>query len=116
MMLAKLGHECDIAANGFEALEAIKVLSDLGQSYSIILMDIQMPEMDGFEATDKIYEIYGENYSSIIAMTANAFKEDRDKCKEVGMDDFIAKPIDIKELKRVLGQYSSKQKIDDMVS
>ncbi|MBC8550446.1 MAG: response regulator, partial [Candidatus Brocadiales bacterium] len=96
----KLGYHADLVANGKEALESLKSLD-----YDLVLMDCQMPEMDGYEATRAIRD----NSSSvrnpgipIIAMTANAMKGDREKCIEVGMDDYIAKPINVKELADVI--------------
>ena len=71
----------------------------------LVILDINMPIMDGISATKKIIEKYGNQRPAIVAMTANVFQEDRDKCKAAGMDDFIAKPIDISELVRVLSKY-----------
>jgi len=99
-MLNKLGLTCDIAVDG---LEGVKALTN--KDYSLIFMDIQMPIMDGISATKKIIEKYGNQRPAIVAMTANVFQEDRDRCKAAGMDDFIAKPIDLSELVRVLSKY-----------
>jgi len=101
-LLRKLGLTCDIAINGLEALTALT-----SKNYSLIFMDIQMPVMDGISATKKIIEKYNDNRPTIVAMTANVFQEDRDKCFTAGMDDFIAKPIDIAELVRVLSKYDA---------
>tara|TARA_R110000868_G_scaffold61524_3_gene186975 strand:- start:25481 stop:27619 length:2139 start_codon:yes stop_codon:yes gene_type:complete len=97
MMLEKIGYQCDIVANGIEAMAA----QDNGK-YSVILMDMQMPEMDGITAASKIIEKYGEEAPHIVALTANVFKEDRERCLQAGMKEFIAKPIDIETLKAVL--------------
>lgn len=97
MMLSKLGFACDIAANGLEALEALT-----RSEYSIIFMDLQMPEMDGLTATKEIVKRYGQERPIIVAMTANVLKKDRDDCAVVGMDDFIPKPLLITELERAL--------------
>jgi signal transduction histidine kinase/CheY-like chemotaxis protein len=89
LMLKRLGVEADIASNGAEALEAMA-----SRSYRLILMDCQMPEMDGFEATRRIRA--QNDYDAkvpIIAMTANAFAEDRDACLAAGMDDYLSKPV-----------------------
>jgi len=99
-MLNKLGLTCDIAVDGLEGVKALT-----SKDYSLIFMDIQMPIMDGISATKKIVEKYGNQRPVIVAMTANVFQEDRDRCKAVGMDDFIAKPIDLSELVRVLSKY-----------
>lgn len=107
-MLTKLGLTCDIAVNGLEALTALTT-----KSYSLIFMDMQMPVMDGISATKKIIEKYGEKRPTIVAMTANVFKEDRDRCIIAGMEDFIAKPIDMTELVRVLSKYDNV--VDTMV-
>ena len=97
MMLSTLGFECDIAENGLEALKALN-----NSEYSIIFMDLQMPEMDGLTATKEIVKRYGQVRPIIAAMTANVSKEDRENCAAVGMDDFIPKPLLITELERVL--------------
>jgi len=99
-MLTKLGLTCDIAVNGLEGINALKT-----KAYSLIFMDLQMPVMDGISATKKIIEQYGNERPAIVAMTANVFQEDRDRCNAAGMDDFIAKPINITELVRVLSTY-----------
>ncbi len=89
-MLAKLGYRCDIASNGLEAVEAVA-----SRDYDVILMDMQMPEMDGLEATRTIRKNQSENKSKpwIIALTANAMEGDRERCIEAGMNDYISKPI-----------------------
>ncbi len=100
----KLGYEIDIATNGSEALQMLK-----SQKYDIILMDCFMPVMDGFEATRKIKENPSEyNNPTVVALTASALKEDRDKCFDAGMDDFLSKPLNIKEIIRVLKNWKQK--------
>lgn len=92
VLIEKYGYKTDEAQNGQEALE-----KHMKSHYDIILMDCQMPVMDGFEATRKIREneiSQGIPHTPIIAMTGNAFDSDRQKCFEAGMDDFIAKPVD----------------------
>ena len=93
-MLKKIGYSCDVAVNGLEALKAVK-----NKKYTIIFMDIMMPEMDGITATKEIIKTYSNNRPKIIAMTANVLTEDKDKCFEAGMDGFIAKPIQLDKLK-----------------
>ena len=87
MMLKKLGYTVDIANNGLEVLAMLEK-----QFYDIILMDMQMPEMDGITAT-KIIRQTNQPQPWIIALTANALEEDRQICLDAGMNDFVAKPI-----------------------
>ena len=93
-LLEKLGYRADIAANGLEALEALE-----RQTYDLLLSDVQMPEMDGLEATRQILERWPEGERPwIIAMTAEAMSGDRERCLEAGMNDYVAKPIRVDEL------------------
>jgi signal transduction histidine kinase/CheY-like chemotaxis protein len=88
-MLEKLGVAVDVAANGLEAVAKAE-----SQSYALILMDCQMPEMDGYEATQRIREHEGGlRHTPIVAMTASAMPEDRKRCLDAGMDDYISKPV-----------------------
>ncbi len=126
-MLQKLGYAVDVAHNGIEALEALSRIP-----YAAILMDCQMPEMDGFAATREIRrrEARGNglwasgkekdpdsvpsplasrpvpSHVPIIAMTANALREDRDRCLEAGMDDYLAKPVKLEDLEAVLRRWA----------
>lgn len=103
-MIEKMGHQVDCTGNG---LEAVKALQDL--PYDLILMDCQMPEMDGFEATCAIRQMKGESGKvPIIALTANAMKGDRERCLAAGMDDYLSKPIDRPKLKRVIDSWGAK--------
>ena len=93
-VLARLGYHCDVAANGIEAWQALK-----RQAYDVVLMDVQMPEMDGLEATRQIRcDLPPARQPRIIAMTANAMQGDREMCLAAGMDDYVSKPIRINEL------------------
>ncbi|MCT7988299.1 response regulator [Laspinema olomoucense] len=100
-ILERMGYRADVANNGLEVLESLQRIS-----YDVILMDVQMPEMDGLEATRQICKKYGErlhlNKPKIIAMTANAMQGDREICLQAGMDDYITKPIRIEELIKAL--------------
>jgi CheY-like chemotaxis protein len=88
--LEKGGHRVDVASNGLEALSAVRSLP-----YDVVLMDMQMPEMDGLEATRAIRALGGDRGRVVIVgLTANAMQEDRDACIEAGMHDHLAKPID----------------------
>ncbi|MBN1822553.1 MAG: response regulator [Prolixibacteraceae bacterium] len=101
LMLKKIGIECDIANNGMEAYEKF-----IKNKYDIILMDMQMPELDGIESTIKIrnYEKQKniEKGIYIVAVTANAFSDDKQKCFKAGMNDFISKPFKEEELKNII--------------
>lgn len=98
--LKKLGYIADIANNGLEVLAMLE-----NQFYDIILMDMQMPEMDGVTAT-KIIRQSSQNQPYIIALTANALEADHQLCLDAGMNKFITKPIVIEEISRVLSEYS----------
>ncbi|MDQ3980563.1 MAG: response regulator [Actinomycetota bacterium] len=96
--LTKLGYETDVAANGREAVAAVS-----GQRYAAVLMDCQMPEMDGFEATREIRRREGgDRHIPIIAMTASATEADRQRCMAAGMDDYIPKPVRIESIETAL--------------
>ncbi len=88
-LLDRMGYRADVAANGIEVLDALKRVP-----YDVVLMDVQMPNMDGIEATRRIHQQYpGERHPWIIAMTANAMQGDREHCLNAGMDDYVTKPI-----------------------
>ena len=95
-MLAKLGLRGDVACNGYEVLQALE-----RQSFDVVLMDVQMPGMDGLETTKAIRQRWSDG-PKIIAMTAAAFKSDREMCLEAGMDGYIRKPVRIEELAKAL--------------
>lgn len=97
-LLARMGYRADVAADGKEALHALR-----RQPYDVVLMDVQMPEMDGLEATRRIRSQWtDEARPRIVALTANAMSEDRAACLEAGMDDYVAKPVQIPELEDAL--------------
>jgi signal transduction histidine kinase/CheY-like chemotaxis protein len=99
-LLERFGCRADVAGNGLEAVAAVE-----RQRYDVILMDVQMPEMDGLEATRIICERFpAERRPRIVAMTANAMKGDREKCLEAGMDDYLSKPIRAVELEQALAK------------
>jgi CheY-like chemotaxis protein len=95
--LSFYGYTADIAANGLEVIQALE-----RQSYDLIFMDLQMPEMDGLEATKQIVSRYKDNRPIIVAMTASALGIDKDACFEAGMDDYVSKPIKIDILEEMI--------------
>ncbi len=99
-LLSQMGYRADVAANGLEAIQAVE-----RQPYDVILMDVQMPEMDGLEATRQICAHWpAGTRPRIIAMTANAMQGDRELCLAAGMDDYLSKPIRVDELVSALAQ------------
>jgi two-component system, sensor histidine kinase and response regulator len=97
-MLGKMGHKVTLATNGLEALEQWRQ-----STFDLILMDVQMPEMNGLQATMQIRreEAMGAHVP-IVAMTASAMSEDRDRCLAAGMDDFISKPVSYKGIEQMI--------------
>lgn len=94
-MLKRIGYRIDVVANGAEALEALSQVE-----YAAVLMDCQMPELDGYQATREIRSREGsDRHTPVIAMTACG---DRKRCMEAGMDDYIAKPVDLQALELIL--------------
>ena len=94
LMLKKLGHHVDLAINGVEAIDALE-----DQSYDMVLMDIQMPEMDGLEATKIIRQKWHQGIKIIVV---TSLKNCRDMCFEAGADDFLTKPLRIEKLSEVI--------------
>jgi len=104
-LLRRLGHESDARDGGIEALQALAE-----QSYDVILMDVQMPVMDGYETTRAIRDLPGSvSNIPIIAMTANAMQGDEERCLAAGMDAYIAKPVDLDKLKAKLEQFHGRR-------
>jgi len=101
-MLERLGHRVDLARNGLEAIDAV-----IRRDYDAVFMDLQMPEMGGIEATQRIMdELAGKHAPAIVAMTASVFEEDREACRKAGMRDFVVKPIDSAQLEAILSRIS----------
>lgn len=105
-LLQRMGYRADVAANGIEVLNALR-----RQTYDVVLMDVQMPEMDGIKATQRI-RTYGsvERQPWIIAMTAYAMEGDRERCLAAGMNDYVSKPVRVKELIAALLRASEARK------
>ena len=105
-MLGKMGHRITLATNGLEALEQWRQ-----GDFDLILMDVQMPEMNGLQAT---MQIRGEEATGthvpIVAMTASAMSEERDRCLAAGMDDFISKPVSYKVIEQMIAATFSQRK------
>lgn len=100
-MIEKLGYRIDVAGNGQEAVEALERIP-----YGLVFMDCQMPEMNGLDATKAIRRREsGGRHTPIIAMTANAMQEDRDRCLHAGMDDFVSKPVSAQQLQDILQRW-----------
>jgi PAS domain S-box-containing protein len=107
-LIAKLGHWPTVASDGAKALEAWQAARAAGAPYDLVLMDLHMPGIDGLEATRRIRaaEADSARRSPIIALTANAFSEDRETCLAAGMDSFLVKPLDREQLLTVLNSLS----------
>ena len=100
-LLAKLGYRADSVRNGLEAVQAVE-----RGSYDLVIMDCQMPELDGFEATRRIRRLPGPRAGvPIVALTANAMLGDRERCLEVGMNDYVTKPVDVARLSSALQRW-----------
>jgi PAS domain S-box-containing protein len=97
-----LGYSIQIAANGYEVIEILNRMK-----IDIVFMDIQMPEMDGYEATKQIISKWGDRKPLIVAMTANALASDREKCMAAGMDDYVSKPLTIEQIRNGLQRWSA---------
>ena len=97
-LLQQMGYRADLASNGLEAIDSVE-----RQTYDVVLMDVQMPEMDGLEASRRITaSLPAGQRPRIVAMTANAMQGDREMCLAAGMDDYIAKPIRVDQLVEAL--------------
>ncbi len=103
-MLEKLGCRIDIAANGKEAVQMASAID-----YDLVLMDCQMPELDGYAATREIRQVVTRRHLPIIAMTANAMEGDREKCLAAGMDDYVSKPMKLEVVRDVISRWLNLQ-------
>jgi CheY-like chemotaxis protein len=104
-LLQQMGYRADLASNGLEAVESVR-----RQTYDVVLMDVQMPEMDGLDATREICARFpAHERPRIVAMTANAMQGDRDMCLEAGMDDYVTKPIRVDALLAALNNVTPRR-------
>ena len=104
-ILQQMGYRADLASNGIEAVESVQ-----RQTYDVVLMDVQMPEMDGLEASRQICaQLAATERPRIVAMTANAMQGDREMCIEAGMDDYLTKPIRVERLVEALNQVPARK-------
>ena len=106
-ILERIGLQTDVVANGLEAVEAVG-----RQTYDVVLMDVQMPEMDGLEAT-RMIRARGGRQPHVIALTANAMEGDREACIEAGADDYVSKPVSVSSLAAALGRVPSGNDVPD---
>jgi len=107
-MLERMGYRADVVADGAEAIEAVS-----RQTYDVVLMDLQMPEVDGIEATLQIRRQQGPTRPPwIIAMTANVMEEDRKRCLDAGMQDYLRKPVSAVELAEALARCPSRADLE----
>jgi signal transduction histidine kinase/DNA-binding response OmpR family regulator/HPt (histidine-containing phosphotransfer) domain-containing protein len=108
-MLERIGYTADLAEDGKEAVERVR-----NNQYNVVLMDVQMPEMDGLEASRRIHAEFGDTRPYIIGLTANAMKGDREECMAAGMDDYLSKPVHIEGLRTALVRYEDRAlKLED---
>jgi two-component system sensor histidine kinase/response regulator len=115
LQINKLGYALHIVDNGQQAVDAIAAVANgLARRYAAILMDCQMPVLDGLEATSmiRLSESPGQGRIPIIAMTANAMQGDRDRCMAVGMDDYLSKPVKPDELRTILLKWAGSPLLD----
>jgi CheY-like chemotaxis protein len=105
-LLEKMGYQTEAVRNGRQACEAVR-----HGHYDVILMDLQMPEMDGFEATRHIRSAGGDSgQTPVIALTASAMEGDRERCLSKGMDDYLAKPLDPALLAQIVDKWVSRRR------
>ena len=113
-ILEKEGQDVIVVANGREALEALKLAALKNDTFDLVLMDVQMPLMDGIEAATAIRkaEVLTKAHIPIVALTAHAMKGDRDRCEAAGMDGYVSKPIRAADLLKMVETYAKKEAVE----
>jgi CheY-like chemotaxis protein len=101
-MLQNLGHETALVDNGLDAVTAA-----CSESFDVVLMDLRMPKIDGLEATRRIRQKQQNGRPMVVAVTAQAMSEDRERCLAAGMDDYLTKPLQIEDLEKVLARVTA---------
>ena len=96
-LLNKLGHQVQVARDGTQALAMANP-----DDFDLILLDIQLPDMTGFDVAEQLLARYGDSLPPMVALTANALREDRDACLAAGMDDYVSKPVDVRLLTQAI--------------
>jgi CheY-like chemotaxis protein len=116
-MLARSGHGPTVVGNGIAAVTAVAMAHAMGAAYDVVLMDLHLPGIDGVEATRRIRALGPDGGQiPIIALTANAFPEDRDACREAGMDGFVVKPVDRQRMEDAMAAARKARGFDRAVS
>ena len=105
-ILKQFGYQVDSASTGYQVLEKLK-----SKKYDLVFMDVQMPEMDGIEATKEIIRTYGQQHPVIISMTGFTTDDDKQQCLDAGMNDYLSKPILIEDLQRMIKKWNSVEKV-----
>jgi CheY-like chemotaxis protein len=108
-ILARFGYKIELAEDGRQAADSVALADAAGQPFDVVFMDVQMPVLDGLEATRIIKSAHGRAAPVIIAMTAAASVEDRANCLKAGMDGYASKPINVKELQSVLERWGARR-------
>ncbi len=103
-LLGRLGYVADVVANGVEAVEAVERRAAFGDAYDLVLMDVQMPDMDGLEATRVIRASAVSHQPYVIALTANAMQGDREACLDAGANDYLPKPVQLETVREAIGR------------
>jgi CheY-like chemotaxis protein len=116
-MLARLGHAPTVVGNGIAAVTAVATAHAMGAPYDLVLMDLHLPGVDGIEATRRIRALGKDGGNvPVVALTANAFPEDKDACRDAGMDGFVVKPVDRQRLEEAMVEARKARGFDRTIS